>query len=285
LRITSRFTLDRHSKRLDIRTRFYNGARYHRLRVAFPTGIHTEFTDAEGHFTVDRRSKPNQPAEDGSYWPEMQTLPTQRFVDVSDGAEGIALLHDCLTEYELADDENATLYLTLLRATGNMIVTWWEAVGQFEDQDGSQTQRDQEFNYAIYPHDGDWQTAQVYREAEKMNARAATYQIRGNSAGDMPLSASFLEITNPNVVVSAFKQSENGKSLILRIFNPTDKEQIAGVKTGFDLESIWECDLAETPLNQLKPTAPQARNSFSITCPKGKIQTLSLHPHPQKTTI
>jgi alpha-mannosidase len=30
----------------------------------------------------------------------------QHFVDVSDGKKGIALLNNCLTEYELRDDKN-----------------------------------------------------------------------------------------------------------------------------------------------------------------------------------
>lgn len=65
LKIISRFTLNRGSKRLSVRTRLDNNVKNHRLRVAFPIGIDTGFADAAGHFTVDRRQKINQPAVDG----------------------------------------------------------------------------------------------------------------------------------------------------------------------------------------------------------------------------
>jgi len=272
LKITSRFTLTRDAKRLEVHTTLDNNVKNHRLRVAFPTGIKAEYADAEGHFTVDRRAKINQQAKDGSYWPEMQTLPMQRFVDVSDNAHGLALLNDCLTEYELANDERSTVYLTLFRSMGNMIVTWWEAVGRFEDQDGSQVQRKMSFRYAIYPHDGDWQKSEVYHEASIHNTAPAAYQMCGGNKGDLPLSNSSVSISNYNLVLSALKRSEKGDGLILRVFNPTGEELKATVTTGFILQSIWECNLAEVRQNELKAT----KQSFDIVCGSGKIMTYEI---------
>jgi mannosylglycerate hydrolase len=270
--ITSRFTLSRYSKRLEVCTKLKNNAMHHRLRVAFPTGIQAEFADAEGHFTVDRRPKINQPAMDGTFWPEMQTLPMQRFVDISDGESGLAVLNSCLTEYEFSGDENATLYLTLFRAMGNMIVTWWEAVGQFENQSGSQVQRELEFKYAIYPHIGDWKTAEVYREAETFNVKPASYQMCGNAVGDLPPVKSFLEISNPNIILSALKLSETGDSLTLRLFNPTDSIQKAEIITALPIKTIWECRLDETRLAQKE----FSRTDLFITCAPGEIKTFEL---------
>ena len=138
-KITTRVTLKKDSKKVDIRTNVNNNAQNHRLRVAFPTGIKAEYAYASGHFTVDKRPAVPQKDAEGKYWPEMQTLPMQHFVDVNDGNKGLAVLNNCLTEYELRDDENKTVYLTLFRAVGNMIVTWWEAVGVFPGEDGKPT--------------------------------------------------------------------------------------------------------------------------------------------------
>ncbi|MCL2223005.1 MAG: glycosyl hydrolase-related protein [Oscillospiraceae bacterium] len=250
-KILSRFTLTRDSKRLDVHTIINNNAKNHRLRVAFPTGIQADYADSAGHFTVDRRPKVNQRAADGSYWPEMQTLPMQSFVDVSDSKTGLALLNDCLTEYEFANDGQNTLYLTLFRAMGNMIVTWWEAVGQFDSQDGSQLLRKMEFNYAIYPHIGNWSEGSVYREAQGVNAATSCSQLYGGEAGSFPLTNSFCSISNQNLIFSALKQSENGQSIILRLFNPTADKQSGTVTFGFPVSKARKCKLNEDPLEDL----------------------------------
>jgi len=273
LKITSRFTLNRYAKRLEVHTSLDNNAKNHRLRVAFTTGIKTEYADAEGHFTVDRRLKLNQQAEDGSYWPEMQTLPMQRFVDISDGKQGIALINSCLTEYELANDTKSTVYLTLFRAMGNMIVTWWEAVSRFENQDGSQVQRKMDFRYAICPHEGDWQQAEIYREAAVHSITPTSYQLCGGNNGDLPLSKSFLGISNQNIVLSSMKLSEKGDSIILRIFNPTMEKQCGEVTLGFNIKCAWKCSLneerqIETPISD--------NNCFSLTAGKNEMLTFEL---------
>jgi mannosylglycerate hydrolase len=253
LKITSRFTLTRGARRLEVRTALRNNARNHRLRVAFPTGIDAEFSHAAGHFTVDKRPRVNQPAEDGSYWPEMQTLPMQEFVDVNDNDNGFAVLSNCFTEYEFKNDENATLCLTLFRAMGNLIVTWWEAVGRFDNQDGSQLQREMEFNYAIYPHTGDWQSANTHREAAEFNTKTEAFQLLGQAGqgGNLPSAKSFLSISNPNIGLSALKLAENNKNIILRLINPTDEPQQTEIAMGFNFARVWRCALDESRDDEL----------------------------------
>ena len=271
-KILSRFTLTRDSKKLDVHTTVDNNAKNHRLRVAFPTGIQTDCADAAGHFTVDRRAKVNQQADDGSYWPEMQTLPMQTFVDVSDGKTGLALLNDCLTEYELANDEPCTLYLTLFRAMGNMIVTWWEAVGRFDAQEGSQLLQKMDFRYAIYPHTGSWSEGNVYREAQSVNAATGCWQLTGGEAGSFPLTKSFCNISNQNLIISALKQAENGKNIILRVFNPTSGEQSGTIALGFSAVKAWKCRLDEERLDELCI----ADSVLAITVSVGEIFTVEL---------
>lgn len=273
LKILSRFTLRRGAKRLDIHTELVNNAENHRLRVAFPTGIQADFVDAAGHFTMDRRPRRIQPAEDGTYWPEMQTQPMQQFVDVHDDENGLALLHNCFTEYECAKDEASTLYVTLFRAMGNMIVTWWEAVGQFADQKGSQLQRKMAFDYALYPHEVSRETGEMYREAAQHNAQLACYQLCGNHSGDLPLSQSFFSVSNPNLVLSACKRSESGESLILRLYNPTEDVQSGEICTaGFPMTGAWRCGLNEERQEELAAEA----HRLCVTLEAQKILTIEI---------
>ena len=249
--IISRFTLTKLAKKLQVRSTMRNTARNHRLRVAFPTGINSSTAASSGHFTVDERPAVSTRDAEGKFWPEMNTLPMQHFVDLSDGQRGLALLNNCLTEYELKDDEHSTLYLTLFRAMGNMMVTWWEAVGIFPDQKGSQLLRELEFEYAIYPHGGDWNSGGVWPEADGLNRKIQAIQVTGRTKGTLPPSEGFLEIYPDCLVQSAFKKAEDRDSLILRVFNPTDEKVKAAIKTGFKLRDAWVTDLNENRLGSL----------------------------------
>ena len=273
--ITSKITLKKGARRLDIHTEIDNNLRNHRLRVAFPTRIQAENACASGHFTVDQR--PRVPVRDGKgeFWPEMQTLPTQHFVDLSSGGRGLALLHTGMTEYEAGDDANATLRMTLFRAMGNMIVTWWEAVGVFPDQDGSQVQRKLTFDYALYPHAGDWAAGGVYAQAEALNMPAAPFQLspRGRKTGALAPEESFYSVEPANLIVSAFKQAQDRKSCILRVFNPTTETIKGTVRVKADLQAAYLTDLNETRLSALDISDGSL---VAIEAAPGKIVTIEL---------
>ncbi|WP_394924182.1 glycoside hydrolase family 38 C-terminal domain-containing protein [uncultured Robinsoniella sp.] len=274
--ITSWITLKKGARRLEIKTKLHNTIENHRLRVALPTGIESEKVCTAGHFTVDEREALNQPEKDGSFYPEMQTLPMQNFVDLHDGSHGIAVPNRCFCEYEKREDERNTLYLTLFRSMGNMIVTWWEAVGEFSDQKGSQMKRDLEFDYAIYPHEGDWEKGEVYKETKEFNSPAFSYQLCGRSQGTLPSEAGFLSISNPNLVVSALKNAEDRESILLRVYNPTKQDIHAKMKwqiPGKEVESIWQCSMEEERQRELPL---QDKNTAEIHAGIGKILTYEI---------
>ena len=278
--ITSRLTLKKGSAKLDICTKVTNTAAQHRLRVALPTGIEAEYSAASGHFTVDERPvKPVHETEDG-YYPEMQTLPMQHFVDVSDKQDGLALVSDSFTEYELADDADRTLYLTLFRSTGNMIVTGWRAVNRFPEQTGSQVKRDFEFNYAIYPHKGDWQEGNVYAQAEPLNVPLYPMQTTGHKLGSLPRENSLFSIEPANLILSALKKSEDRDSYILRLFNPTH-EMIAGtIQFHAPVKEAYQVTLDEIRGDAL---ALRDAHTIEISVAHHEILTLEVTGYPCKT--
>lgn len=243
--ITSKVTLKKGSKKVDICTSFVNNVENHRLRIAFPTGIKSNYAYAAGHFNVDVR--PVEPLRDkeNEYWPEMQTLPMQGFLDINDKEKGLALLNNCLTEYEVSNDDSSTVFLTLFRAMGNMIVTWWEAVGEFPDQTGSQMQRNMKYEYSIYPHEGSWEDGEVYSMSENLNVSLSEYQLYGTTKGNLPDKHSFMELNNKNLIVSAFKKAQKKEGFILRLYNPTDEIIEDIIKFGFPIQSAWLCNLNE----------------------------------------
>ncbi len=273
LTIVSRLTLTRNARRLVVRTTVRNTARDHRLRVMFPTGIVANHADSAGHFTVDRR--PNIPPRDakGDFWPEMQTLPQQMFVDVSDGHAGFAVVNNCLTEYQLLTDESRTLALTLFRAMRNRICTEWRSSGNFPRQDGGQCLRELDYEYALYPHDGGWREGGVYAEAMAINAPPAVFQISPHpqSTAELPASASLFAVDGP-LVLSCFKKAEDRDSCILRLFNPAPESATATIRLPGPVREAWLTNLDEQRLE----TLAMAGNTLTVHAGPNKIITIEL---------
>lgn len=272
--IVSYITLEKGAKSLKVRTVVDNNVENHRLRVAFPTGIQAETVDTAGHFCVDKRPAHPVMDKDGKFYPEMRTLPMQMFADVSDENKGLGIVNSCFTEYEMKDDQ--TLYMTLFRAMGNMIVTWWEAVGEFPGKKGSQLQREMEFEYAIYPHKGNWEEAETYAEARKLNTPVMTYQVAGGKGGTLALEQELLHIDNRNLQVSAFKKSEDRDSLILRVYNPTGQtihSQVRLSVPGFEVQEVTECNLNE---EQTEIKYPVHANVWETEVGSNEIKTFEI---------
>lgn len=272
--ILSYITLEKGAKSLKVRTVVDNNVENHRLRVAFPTGINAETVDTAGHFVVDQRPAHPVKDADGMFYPEMRTLPMQMFADVSDEKKGLGIVNNCFTEYEMKDDQ--TLYFTLFRAMGNMIVTWWEAVGEFPGKMGSQLLRKMEYEYAIYPHKGKWEDAEVYAEAKCLNAPVMAYQISGGSKGTLPLEQGFLSIGNKNLQLSAFKKAEDRDSLILRVYNPAGQPAAAEVKLtvpGVEVTEVMLCNMNEERTGK---TLTVTDNCFTVKVGVNEISTFEL---------
>ena len=279
--ITSRVTLKKGARRVDISTKLRNTVENHRLRVAFPTEIETDHSFAAGHFTVDRRPIISTKDENGEYYNEMQTLPMQQFVDLSDGKRGLALLNDCLTEFEVKGDDTRTAYLTLFRAMGNMIVTGWECVGVFPKQKGSQLLRELEFSYSVYPHRGGFEN-DVYFEAQKLNLPLRSYQTMGRAEGSLPRCHSFLSLSDKNVIVSALKKAEDRGGAVLRLFNPTDEEKTVNIRFAPKVKEAFLCNLNE---EREQPVPVEEEHTLSLTVLQNQILTLEVklvHPSENK---
>ncbi|MBN8460069.1 MAG: alpha-mannosidase [Verrucomicrobia bacterium] len=275
LRIVSRLTLKRGRRRLVLRTTVHNNAEDHRLRVMFPTGTAADHADSAGHFTVDHR--PNIPPRDaeGAFWPEMQTLPQQMFVDASDATGGLAVVNNCLTEYQLHADESRTLALTLFRAMRNRICTEWRSSGHFPTQDGGQCLRELDYEYALYPHAGDWREGEVYAEAMALNAPPSVFQVSPHpqTTGELPSAASLFAVDGP-LVLSCFKKSEDRDTFVLRLFNPVPETVTATLRLPCPVRNAWLANLDE---ERLEPLAADG-NSVAVTAGPNKIITVEIAP-------
>ncbi|HUW99596.1 MAG: glycoside hydrolase family 38 C-terminal domain-containing protein [Phycisphaerae bacterium] len=273
--ITSRLTLRRGARRLDIRTDVENTIEDHRLRALFPTDLAATHSCASGHFTVDERPVDPVRNPDGTFWPEMQTHPQQHFVDVSDGRRGLAILNAGLTEYEVLRDGRATVALTLFRSVSNRICTEFRATGDFPMQKGGQCLRRMEFAYALCPHKSDWVQGGVFDEADAFGAPPGLYQVSPQARGTMPLKASLFSVEPANLILSALKCAEDRGTFILRLFNPTAKALDGRVTLTAGVKRAFLVTLDEV---RQGPVRVEGGRTVRLKVPRGRIVTLEVEP-------
>ncbi|MDW8026201.1 MAG: glycoside hydrolase family 38 C-terminal domain-containing protein [Armatimonadota bacterium] len=267
------------SPRVDFTTTVDNRAKDHRLRVLFPTGIHSERAIVEGHFCVLERSL-KLPSGEG--WAQ-KPLPTNHqcsFIEVNDGRRGFAVINQGLPEYEVKQTENGcVICLTLLRCVG------WLSRGDLLTRPGHagpaiQTPEAQcigthTFKYAVMIHNGSWLEALVQRCSHEFNVSPLVGEFRPNRGAVLPPSLGFLSVEPPAAVVTALKKCELRDSLILRFYNSSDKAQDVIVRPFRKPTAAWLTNLNEERLNGGELDVNED-GSITVPCAPFEIKTVEL---------
>jgi len=272
LPITSFITLEKGAKAVKIKTRLRNEARDHKLCVNFPSGINTNIAVSESAWAVAERSvKWTQNGDNFEQFFPFQ--PMQNFVEVSDGKAGVAFLNRGLREYEVQDDSDRTISITLLRThraymTANQDMTPEE----FDKYTGLHSFGDLEYNYALYPHSGGWEEADVLKSAYEFKVDIKA--IQGVSMeGILPDTGSFISLSKPdNIMVSAIKRAESGEGIVVRLWNTSASLQNLSLKTLLPVKVVKCLRLDETYISDI----PFENGSFSMEIKPHKIETLLL---------
>lgn len=272
MKIQTFYTLKKGEKKVEVHIKLKNEIEDHRLRVLFDTDIQAEYADAAGHFCVDHRPLLPLKDADGYYYNELVTQPMQSFVDLSDGDNGFGIVNDCMTEYEAMKNTEGTLALTLFRAVRNIICTEMRSAGAFPNQKGGQCLREMEYHYALVPHKGNWQQAELFYAANRLNvpAKPAQFAPCEKANGKLPAEHSFYSVSN--LQLSAIKKSEDGNSVIVRLFNPSDKTVKGCVWFAKEIHSAYYTNLNE----ENESEAEVHDNTIAIELEQNKICTLKI---------
>ncbi len=199
---------------LRVRSEIDNRCRDHRLRAHFPLPARVAGSDAECAFAVVHRGLS---VEGGPHEAPLPTFPSRRFVDASDGRNGLALLHDGLLEYEVVGG-GTELALTLLRATGYLsrseLALRPNPAGPIGPLEGPQLQGRHVVEYAVLPHRGDWREADLYARADEL--LIPLERVRGGGVAGATRPAVGRPLRVDGAEVSAVLRDEG--RLIVRVF-------------------------------------------------------------------
>jgi alpha-mannosidase len=168
------------------------------LKAAFPLNLVAETVACEMPFGVIQRSTRPQTEAERAKW----EIPALQWADLSDPSAqyGVSLLNDCKYGY---DAQPSQLRLTLLKAPH------WP--------DPHSDRGYHQFRYALYSHAGDWAIAATVKQGYEFNQPVQIWVGtplspdlgQDQQETSLPASGSFLHLSAPTVILSAFKPSED----------------------------------------------------------------------------
>src|SRR4028119_79399 len=216
------------------------------VKAAFGLNVEADFATCEiPGGAIDRTTKPQTPAEKAKW-----EVPILRWTDISNDRFGVSLLNDCKYGCDLQPNQ---IRLTLLRGS-----TWPD-----EQADVGVS----EFTCAVYPHSGNWQDAGTVRQGYELNLPLLVKvlpKLEENARKTRPAAGKFLDLSAENLVLMAFKQSEDDSNVwILRCYECRGAEAKLELNSDLGLAISQPVDLLEQPINLLQNSDDGA--SFRIS--------------------
>jgi alpha-mannosidase len=223
-------------RRIDIHTKIYNNEKFVRYQMLFPTTVKNGKTIHEIPFGSIER-------------PNGIEFPAQNWADYSDGDKGLALLNRGLPGNLTSD---STMMLSLMRSA--RIASYGYGGGYergMSSDTGLMLDREIEFDYAVVPHTGDWRQAAIYKDGLEFN-NPLLCRKAGFHKGKLANTWGLVEVSKPNVVITALKQAKDG-STILRLYEASGTATPGvTVKSRAKIISASEANLTEDTGKELK---------------------------------
>ena len=226
--IRQRIVLWRHSRRVDFVTTVDWYERQMLLRALFPLDLNASRATCEIQFGAVER-----PTHRNTSWDLARfEVCAQRWVDLSEGNYGVALLNDGKYGHSLRDN---VLGLSLLKGA------------VFPDREADLGRH--QFIYSLLPHIGDWRAGDVVRRAYELNAPLLAAPLAARPHLDS--LRSFMSVTGEHAIVETVKVADDGDGLIVRLYEAYNQRGRIALHFGRPLASAEETDLLERPIAPL----------------------------------
>ncbi|HEY5584277.1 MAG TPA: glycoside hydrolase family 38 C-terminal domain-containing protein [Ruminiclostridium sp.] len=241
--IVTYITMKKDSSRLEFHTEVDNKIKEHRLRVMFPNYLATDkFYSSTPFFLQEREIK----RLDRHDYVEVETgvFPNQGVVVLKDAENCLALYNKGLYEVEVSEDDSHSIYLTLFRSYKNEV---GRTVGEM-----SFMIRNMSFDYALEFNSGAVPLGEIMTNGETWRTGMKTFCTDAHE-GTMKTSQSFIKVSIPGAVLSAFKVKDKDLKIV-RLYNCTSEEtegelQLYEVPKKVYILNLNEEITGEVPLN------------------------------------
>ncbi|WP_163881829.1 alpha-mannosidase [Paenibacillus favisporus] len=260
--IETTLTLEKGSRGLKVSSRFHNQAKDHRLRMLFPTGLASSVHQADSMFEVATRgNEPSAEWTNPSYCHHQQA-----FASIQDERTGLTVANLGLNEYEVLQDGQNTIAVTLLRSVGEL-GDW----GVFPTPE-AQCLGEAYAELMIIPH-GLANPEAAYNEAYQFQVPWTGVQV-GLHVGSLPPVYQWFGWQGEGIAQSAVKRSEETGDLIFRWYNLTSSGSELAVTPTFAYRQAYRSNILEERQDAVE--AVQPGEALRVAAGPAEIVTLAL---------
>jgi alpha-mannosidase len=202
------------------------------LKVAFPVNVNSTRATYEIQFgNVERPTHMNTSWDMAKF-----EVCAQKWVDLSEGDQGVALLNDCKYGHDIHGN---VIRQTLLKAP--------------KAPDPEADMGLHRFTYVLLPHYGPYNYAGVVQAAYSLNAplRHVFLDPAPGISGALP---PFVHCDDRNIVIETVKKSEDGGDLIVRLYECHNARGSAELSCLREPLRATLCDLEENSIADLEIT-------------------------------
>ncbi len=151
-----------------------------------------------------------------------------RWVELPEPDFGAAILNDCKYGYDALD---AMVRITLVRG----------ATHPYPDADRGEHR----LRYGLFVHGGSGDLEQVHLAAERFNNPVAVIGDAGRPGTPGTARHSFAAVDSDCVTIETIKQAEDGKGLILRVFEHANRRVATTLRFGVPIGAVSVTNLME----------------------------------------
>lgn len=177
-----------------------------------------------------------------------------KWADLSEGGYGVTMLNDCKYGHAIHEGK---MTLSLIKS------------GILPNPTTDQEQH--WFTYAILPHAGDYNAANVQKEAYCLNVPAVSVRMAEDGDGSLGLTSLFT-LSAANVVAETVKRAEDGSGIIVRMYEDHNTRTNVTLNWNGEAKRIVECDLMENEIGEASDNAA----SYTFTIKPFEIKTFKI---------
>jgi alpha-mannosidase len=180
-----------------------------------------------------------------------QEVPAQKWIDITDGTKGIALLNKSKYGHSY---HKGDLRLTLMRSAGAPDI--YPNLGKFN------------ISYALYPHSGDWKN-DVWQEGDDFNVPVKAHEPPSlalvKTHGTRPETESFISLEGNGVYMSGMKKAEDTDELVIRMVEVEGYGKHVTLHLPKIIQTVRKLNLIEYPVtNDLGSVIKDKSVTFQI---------------------
>jgi len=250
--VTQRISLAYNSARLDFDTHVDWRERHILLKSAFPVEVLSPYATYDIQWGSVQRPTHRNTSWD---WAKFE-VPAHKWVDLSEGGYGVSLLNDCKYGYDVHEN---VMRLSLLRGP-----TYPHPEADLGEQ---------QFVYSLLPHEGS-SLRPTITEAYALNDPLFVWRAKDAGDANHLLTGSLVSVDRTNIVVETIKFAEDGRGLVVRLYENQAWRGEFTLTTGFKIDQAWRTNLLEQDQHEL----PFEQNYLQGTIKPYQILTLRILP-------